>query len=87
MEVTGYAYTVLHSEQREALVHHWHPVNSSLLSCPHMDLGEVAFIGRPQVHNSQIPTCSPISVGVFLRFLIKDLSVEPLRTDLRFHSR
>ena len=80
VRVTGYAYAVLDSDQREVLTYHWHPRGNSPVVMPHLHLEQGAIVGRPEVRDAHLPT-GPISVAIFLRFLIDDLSVEPVRPD------
>ena len=80
VRVTGYAYAVLDSELREVLTYHWHPRGNSPIVMPHLHLEQGAMVGRPEVRDAHLPT-GPISIGLFLRLLIEDLSVEPVRTD------
>ncbi len=80
VRVTGYAYAVLDSEQREVLAYHWHPKGNSPVAIPHLHLEQGALVERPEVRDAHLPTGS-ISVAIFLRFLIDDLSVEPVRPD------
>lgn len=80
VRVTGYAYAILDSEQREVLVYHWHPRGNSPVVMPHLHLEHGALVGRPEVRDAHLPT-GAVSIGSFLRLLIDDLSVEPARPD------
>lgn len=80
VRVTGYAYAVLDTDQREVLTYHWHPRGNSPVVMPHLHLERGALVERPEVRDAHLPT-GPISIGIFLRFLIDDLSVEPARPD------
>ena len=80
VRVTGYAYAVLDSDQREVLTYHWHPRGNSPVVMPHLHLERGALVGRHEVRDAHLPT-GPISIGTFLRLLIEDLAVEPVRPD------
>lgn len=78
VRVTGYAYAVLDSDQREVLTYHWHPRGNSPIVMTHLHLEQGAMVGRPEVRDAHLPT-GPISIGEFLRLLIEELTVEPVR--------
>ena len=80
VQVTGYAYAILNSEQQEVLAYHWHPRGNSPVVTPHLHLEHGALVGRHEVRDAHLPT-GVISIGVFLRLLIEELSVEPTRPD------
>ncbi len=80
VQVTGYAYAILDSEQQEVLVYHWHPRGNSPVVMPHLHLERGALVGHPEVRDAHLPT-GVISIGVFLRLLIEELLVEPARPD------
>ena len=78
--VAGYAYAVLDFEQREVLVYHWHPRDSSPVTGPHLHLEQGALVGRREIRDAHLPT-GDIPLGQFLQLLIEGLSVQPNRTD------
>lgn len=81
IEIVGYHYTVYDSERREILAYHWHPGSREFIQTPHLHLGNGARIGfDPLVTKSHMPT-GYITFGEVIMFLIRDLSVRPIRSD------
>jgi len=74
----GYAYQVLDRAQQEIFSFHWHPVGHSFMATPHLHL----HVQTPAVdlHKAHFPT-GFVSLAAVLRFLIRDLGVEPLHND------
>ena len=80
VRVVAYAYTLSDSNQREILNYHWHPLGNSRVVTPHLHLEQGALVGLSGIRDSHLPT-GPVSIIAFLRFLIEELSVEPVRRD------
>ena len=81
IEVVGYRYTVYDSEQRGILLYHWHPGSRGYVRTPHLHLGSGARVGfDPLVSKPHLPT-GYVTLGEIVRFLIQDLSVQPIRGD------
>ena len=80
VRVVAYAYTLSDSNQREILNYHWHPLGNSRIITPHLHLEQGALVGLSGIRDSHLPT-GPVSIIAFLRFLIEELSVDPVRRD------
>jgi hypothetical protein len=78
VRVVGYGYSVIDTGGRELLAFHWHPDGQSPIVEPHLHIhGAVAGIALDSAH---VPT-GLVSLQSFLRFLIRDFAVVPLRPD------
>ena len=80
VRVVAYNYVVYDSQHREMLIYHWHPRGHSPISTPHLHLKQGALVNRPELIGAHLPT-GPISLESILRLLIRDLAVQPVRTD------
>ena len=81
VEIVGYHYIVHYSEQREILAYHWHPGPREFVQTPHLHLGSGARVGfDPLVSKTHLPT-GYVTFREIIRALIRDLSVEPIRSD------
>ena len=81
VEIVGYHYIVHDSDHREILAYHWHPGPRGFLQTPHLHLGIGARVGfDPLVSKPHLPT-GYVNLGEIIRFLIQDLSVQPIRSD------
>jgi hypothetical protein len=77
--VTDYAFQV-YRNGAEFLVFHWHPGSLSWMAEPHLHVkGSIAGVDLTKAH---LPT-GEVTLQAFIRFLIVDLGVEPVRTDWR----
>ena len=81
VEIVGYRYMVYDSGQREVLAYHWHPGPREFVQTPHLHLGTGAKVGfDPLVSKTHLPT-GYVTFGEIIRVLIRDLSVQPSRSD------
>ena len=81
VEIVGYSYIVHDGERREILAYHWHPGSREFVQTPHVHLGSGARIGfDPLVTKAHLPT-GYITLAEVVRFLVRDLSVQPGRSD------
>ena len=80
VRVVAYNYVVYDSQRRAMLIYHWHPRGRSLIATPHLHLKRGALVSRPELIGAHLPT-GPISLESILRLLIRDLAVQPVRTD------
>ncbi|MXY20592.1 MAG: hypothetical protein F4Y49_04565 [Dehalococcoidia bacterium] len=81
VEIVGYRYIVYDSGQREVLAYHWHPGPREFVQTPHFHLGSGARVGfDPLVSKTHLPT-GYVTFGEIIRVLIRDLSVQPSRSD------
>jgi len=74
----GYAYSILHPDQRELLAYHWHVAGNSPIAFPHLHVG--ARAGATDLSNLHLPTGS-IPLAAIVRLAIAELGVDPLRQD------
>jgi hypothetical protein len=80
IQVAGYNYALIGSDGGEIVAFHWHPDGRSPVTEPHVHIkGTVAGVDLSKAH---IPT-GMVGVQSFLRFVIRDFGVEPLRPDWR----
>lgn len=84
VRTVGYSYTLLDQGERELVAYHWHLAGRSPVVWPHLHVGAGMIrsgMARPfeRVH---WPT-EPITIAAFVRVLVDDLGVEPLRADWR----
>jgi hypothetical protein len=78
VRLAGYSYAVVGSQGGEIVVFHWHPDGRSPITEPHLHVkGTIAGVDLSKAH---VPT-GMVSIPSFLRFLIRDLGIEPLRPD------
>jgi hypothetical protein len=78
VHVVGYSYTLHDSEGSEILGFHWHPDSRSPIIEPHLHLkSALAGVDMSKAH---VPT-GIVRLPAFLRFLIRDFGVEPIRAD------
>lgn len=82
VELAGYNYVLYDEDQREVVIYHWHPHGNSPEVTPHLHLQQGAQVGRAEVRDAHHPT-GQISLGRYLRYLIRDYGVEPRRPDWR----
>lgn len=80
IEVVGYNYVVLDSEQAEVMLYHWHPAGNSSITTPHLHLERGARVGLRELREAHLPT-GHVSLSAFLRLLILDLEAQPRRSD------
>ena len=80
VEIAGYNYVVYDSDRREVVIYHWHPRSNSPIATPHLHLKQGAEVGRSEVRDAHLPT-GLVSLASFLRLLVVDLRVRPLRPD------
>jgi hypothetical protein len=80
VRVTDYSYQVIRGDGRELLAYQWHPIGQSWMTEPHLHLG--GMLSGFDMSKAHLPTAQ-VSLQSFLRFLILDLEVEPLRPDWR----
>ena len=80
VEIIGYSYAVHDSEQAEVVLYHWHPAGNSYVTDPHLHLEQGARVGRRELQGAHLPT-GHVSLSAFLRLLILDLEVQPIRPD------
>jgi hypothetical protein len=81
VRVTDYSYQVIRGDGREHLAYQWHPTGQSWMTEPHLHLG--GMLSGFDMSKAHLPT-GQVSLQSFLRFLILDFEVEPLRSDWRF---
>ena len=80
VEIEAYNYAIYDSDVREILIYHWHPHGNSPVVTPHLHLNQGAQVGRPEIRDAHLPT-GFVPLASFLRLLVVDLRVQPLRTD------
>ena len=78
--VRSYSYEIHDSDGREVLLYHWHPRGNSHVEIPHLHLERGAEVGRAEVRDAHLPT-GEVSLTSFLRTLIEEMGVQPLRAD------
>jgi hypothetical protein len=76
----GYFYALEDSNDQEIIAYHWHPEGRSPIRFPHLHIGSGAGCQREDLAGAHCPT-GKIPVEEFLRFIIVDFRVEPLRPD------
>lgn len=77
--IRKYMYTINDHDDRELFAFHWHP-DTPGMPTPHVHLGAALGELRPTFSRLHIPTAR-IALEDVLRFLIRDLAVQPLRDD------
>jgi hypothetical protein len=78
IQLSAYRYEVYDRDDTELLAYHWHPAGLSPVATPHLHVrARHASIDLAKRH---LPT-GPVTVVAFLRSLITEFGVEPLRTD------
>ena len=80
VQVTDYAYQVYRADGRELIAYQWHPTGQSWMREPHLHLG--GAVSEFDLSKAHLPT-GQVFLQPFLRCLILDLGVEPLRPDWR----
>lgn len=84
MRTVGCSYTLLSRDEQELIAYHWQLSGPNPVDWPHVHLG--AGLLRQEVARSfgraPWPT-EPITFAAFVRVLVDDLGVEPLRSDWR----
>lgn len=89
--MTNYAYAIQDLAGRELFAYHWHPIGVSHVKSPHVHMSGSMPMRLPQrpgnpdermlsLRKAHFPT-RRIELGAFIRFLIRDLDVEPRRPD------
>ena len=81
VEITGYRYIIYDGERKEILTYHWHPGRRSFHQAPHLHLGAGAGMSFKALETKPHLPTGHVTLGEIIRFLINDLSVQPLRTD------
>lgn len=90
-EITRYMYAIQDIADRELLAHHWHPTGLSDVRAPHLHVSVAPPIelparpGGPDAKDLELgrlhfPT-RHIDLPEFIRFLIRELGVNPRRSD------
>lgn len=80
VSTTSYAYALLRDDHQEIVTFHWHPTGPSSITTPHVHIGSGAEAAFPGLTGAHIPT-GRIAIEQFLRLIIEDLGVEPVRDD------
>ena len=74
----SYRYALLATNESEILAYHWHPTGSSPIVAPHLHIS--ARHPNRDLSKSHLPT-GIVSPAAFIRALITEFGVEPLRAD------
>lgn len=80
VSTAAYYYSLDDADGQEIISYHWHPQSRSPIRFPHLHVGPAAGCAREELAAAHCPT-SRISLEEFLRFVITDFRVEPLRSD------
>ena len=75
----GYIYTLEDRERNEIVAYHWHPLSSSP-QFPHVHVRMTCGVIADRLAKAHLPT-GRIAVEQFLRLLIAEFDVTPLRSD------
>ena len=76
----AYWYFLEEFEGREILSFHWHPNSRSHLTTPHLHLHQGAQVQQSALARAHVPT-GRVALEEFLRMVITDFEVKPLRPD------
>lgn len=80
VRIDAYAYQLVNREELEILSYHWHPSGRSVVTWPHLHLGQ-AGIGRDgTLLGAHMPT-GRVALEEVIRLAVVDLGVEPRRPD------
>jgi len=80
VSTVGYFYALDDPNDLEIIAYHWHPEGRSALRFPHLHIGSAAGCQREDLAGAHCPT-GGVTVEEFLRFIVVDFHVEPLRRD------
>jgi hypothetical protein len=80
VSIVSYAFRLGVEGGSEIIAYHWHPQGRSQVTTPHLHLGAGAQVGKAELARAHLPT-GPVAVQDFLRMLITDFGVRPLRRD------
>ena len=81
VDLEGYHYSIHDGERKEIITYHWHPGRRSFHQAPHLHLGAGAGMSFKALETKPHLPTGHVTFGEIIRFLINDLSVQPLRTD------
>ncbi len=78
----GYYYALEDDNGREIIAYHWHPGSAigSVPDYPHLHLGAGSRVSLGELQKAHVPT-GYVSLADFLRLLISDFQITPLRDD------
>ena len=76
----AYHYTLRDAGESEILSYQWHPTVPGSVTFPHLHLEYGAGLGRPEFEKAHLPT-GRVTIEDFVRLLIVDFGVPPLRED------
>lgn len=81
----AYYYAVRDADRDEVVAYHWHPEGSGSVTDPHLHVGRAIVgpalqFGNRYIHRMHFPT-SQVSLAAFIRLLIEEFGVRPLRDD------
>jgi hypothetical protein len=80
VRVTGYMFALDDADGKEILAYHWHPSGLGRRREPHLHLGAGAQVGLQPLGTAHRPT-GMVALHEFIRLLIADLGVRPIRSD------
>jgi len=80
VRTAGYLYALDDSNDQEIIAYHWHPEGNSPMLFPPLHLGAGAGCQRAELTTAHCPT-GRVPVEEFVRMVILDFRVEPLRAD------
>lgn len=78
--LTSYVYQLSAAGGAEVLAYHWHP--DSAEARPHLHISAGAGSVLPELQRAHLPTAQ-VEVAEFIRLLVRDFGVRPLRKDWR----
>ncbi len=76
----AYRYKLESGDGQEVLSYHWHPAGRSHVTEPHLHLGSLGGTFERLLAGRHLPT-GEVSFQQFVRFLITEVGVRPLRDD------
>ena len=76
----AYYYALTEGDGREILAYHWHPEERGAIPEPHLHIESGAGTLRAEFDRAHLPT-GRVALEDFLRLLIRDFAVRPLRSD------
>lgn len=78
----GYYYALENEAGQEIIAYHWHPGSAigSVPDYPHLHLGAGSRISFRELQQAHVPT-GYVSLADFLRLVISDFQIKPLRDD------